>query len=230
MNQTEVFLFATKQRTQWTRLFGIGILLHQPVKPSVFGRVDLALHPLGQKGNHCGPSAEEGHAELLLLVRYPSPEHYYFGLCINYICVYWSIKDRCYILRHWFWPFYFLFAYLIVIPFNLVLQLCLAAWGSLLVQSAMVVLLLPRRQGVANRLVRCHNHLTDISLIAAANPFPALTQNCGKKILISSLNVLKLKITRQQFNSCYPNPYYMLILKFQSRTQIPKKAGKVCKT
>lgn len=58
-SQTEVFLFATKQRTQWTLLFSIGILLHQPVKPSVFGRADLAPQPPSQKEHHCGPSAEE---------------------------------------------------------------------------------------------------------------------------------------------------------------------------
>lgn len=82
-SQSEVFLFATKQHAQWTLLFSIGILLHQPAKPSVFGRADLALQPLSQKEIQCGPSAEEGHAELLLLVRHSSPEHYCF--CTGFI-------------------------------------------------------------------------------------------------------------------------------------------------
>lgn len=86
-SQTEVFLFATKQHSQWTPLFSIGILLHQPVKPSAFGGADLAQEPLGQKGNHCGPSAEEGHAELLLLVRHSSPEHYCFCPAFNYLFI-----------------------------------------------------------------------------------------------------------------------------------------------
>lgn len=37
------------------------------MKPSVLGRTDLQF--LGQKGNQCGPSAAEGHAELRLLLH-----------------------------------------------------------------------------------------------------------------------------------------------------------------
>lgn len=39
-------------------LFSIGIQLHQPVEPSVFGSAELALQPGSQKEDHCGPRAE----------------------------------------------------------------------------------------------------------------------------------------------------------------------------
>lgn len=48
------------------------------MKPSVSGRAELAEQPLGQKENHCGPSAAEGRAELLLLVSHSGPGHYCF--------------------------------------------------------------------------------------------------------------------------------------------------------
>lgn len=37
--------FATKKHTQCSPLFSIGIPLHQPAKPSVFGSADSALQP-----------------------------------------------------------------------------------------------------------------------------------------------------------------------------------------
>lgn len=146
-SQTEVFLFATKQHTQWTPLFSIGILLHQPVKPSVFGRVDLAPQPFSQKEDHCGPSAEEGHAELLLLVRHSSPQHYCFCPGFNYLLVYLLIEDGSYILRHWFWPAFHVIClllrflplqnetYLIVLHFDPVL-LSSVCWGQVVTAVA----------------------------------------------------------------------------------------------
>lgn len=59
---------------------------------SVFGRAELALRPLSQKESHCGPSAEEDHAELLLLVRHSSPEHCCVCPVFNHF-VYWLIED-----------------------------------------------------------------------------------------------------------------------------------------